>query len=144
MKHALPQFFTSLPVQNPPSLPDFEPAQVNRHWLGFTSLPVTTKNRQWYEMSLQFLAQPGRVAPTLPVCGLSQHCRLLARPGSGMSLSNQCRFQPHNRQWCGLSLHYVPTPNYFLILKPRTDIDVNSLPAHWNSAVMIPAINADL
>jgi hypothetical protein len=36
--------FKSVSVQNPPSLPDFEPTQVNRQWLGVDSDVISKKN----------------------------------------------------------------------------------------------------
>jgi hypothetical protein len=50
--HSLRQIWISLPVQNPPSLPDFEPAQPNRQWWGIDITagsyePTLMLNRQW-------------------------------------------------------------------------------------------------
>ena len=71
-----------------------------------------------------------------------KQCRFLARTGSDMWPLTQCRLQPQTGSDVDLHCRFWPTPNHFLILKPRTGSE-GSLSVGRNPAVMRPAVMPD-
>jgi hypothetical protein len=109
----LPQARTSVSVQNPPSLLDFEPT-IAWQWWGFRSLPVT-KNRQWsgeitvasrLHLAVSSWANTA-VCGSSRQCFIDQHCWFVAQASSvastntvGSRLKQAVFSYPSSRQWC--------------------------------------------
>jgi hypothetical protein len=70
-------------------------------------------------------------------------CQFLARIGSDMWPCTHCQFQPQIGSDVDLHCRFWPTPNHFLILKPRTCSEGSSLPVGRNPTMMMPAVMPD-
>jgi hypothetical protein len=68
------------------------------------------------------------------------HYRFLARTSGDMWPSSYCRFQPQPSSDVDIHCRFWPTPNHFLILKPRTSNEGSSLPVGRNPALMRPVV----